>query len=171
MSGGDTTIHKKLTRSDDTDFPQFPGEDFLAHTAEQYREVAEARLATRHLLAVAEGYPPASIKSIIDVDLSKLPSLPADNRDYQCREETRIKIMAQNQANAEKRFTMTMHWSRHYSKELSLRNQPLKTQCWFPPEFLRNWLAGTPSAKTLELQLGGGSEPPSAKYTWVEIGD
>jgi hypothetical protein len=30
-----------------------------------------------------------------------------------------------------------------YSKELSLRNQPLETQRWFLPRFLRNWLAGS----------------------------
>mgnify|MGYP001347220450 CR=1 FL=1 len=30
-----------------------------------------------------------------------------------------------------------------YSKELCLRNQPLETQCWFLPQFLRNWLAGS----------------------------
>ena len=30
-----------------------------------------------------------------------------------------------------------------YSKELSLRNQPLETQRWVLPKFLRNWLAGS----------------------------
>ena len=30
-----------------------------------------------------------------------------------------------------------------YSKELSLRNQPLETQHWILAQFLRNWLAGS----------------------------
>ena len=30
-----------------------------------------------------------------------------------------------------------------YSKELSLRNQPLETQRWILAQFLRNWLAGS----------------------------
>ena len=34
------------------DFPQFPGEDFLAHAATLYLEQADARLAGRGLLAL-----------------------------------------------------------------------------------------------------------------------
>ena len=34
---------------------------------------------------------------------------------------------------------------RAYSKELSLGNQPLETQCWIWPQFLGNWLAGSKS--------------------------
>ena len=57
-------------------FPTFPGEDFLAHAGSQYKEQAEARLAARSLLAVAQGDYPPSVKSIVDVDLSTLPELP-----------------------------------------------------------------------------------------------
>ena len=42
----------------DMEFPQFPGEDFLAHAATLYLEQADARLAGRGLLAVAQGHAP-----------------------------------------------------------------------------------------------------------------
>ena len=85
------------------DFPQFPGEDFLAHAATQFQEQAEARLANRGLLAVAEGHPPTAVKCIVDVDLTALPELPPSHRDYHRRLESRTKVEAQNTANAEKR--------------------------------------------------------------------
>ena len=97
-------------------FPQFPGEDFLAHAGTQYKEQAEARLASRSLLAVAQGDYPPSVKSIVDVDLDSLPELPVGHRDYTRRQETRIKIQTQNAANAEKRYDLLMTaWTEVYT--------------------------------------------------------
>ena len=51
------------TRDHDAqDFPKFPGEEFHAHAASQYKEQAEARLAAHQLLAVAQGDMPISAK-------------------------------------------------------------------------------------------------------------
>ena len=98
------------------ELPQFPGEDFLAHAAAQWKEQAEARLAKRHLLTVAHGQEPASAKCIIDVDLTALPMLPVGHREYHRRMETRIKTETQNTANAEKRYTITMEaWTELYT--------------------------------------------------------
>ena len=60
------------------------------------------------LLAVAQGQIPAAAAQIIDIDLSSLPELPQDHRDYQRRLETRIKVQAQNDANASKRWAIVM---------------------------------------------------------------
>ena len=62
------------------DFPQFPGEDFYAHAGTQYKEQAEARFANLKLLGVAEGLDPPSANSIVDIDLTTLPELPASHR-------------------------------------------------------------------------------------------
>ena len=69
------------------DLPAFPGEDFLAHDAVAWKEKAEARLAGRKLLAVAQGHTPPAVQWIKDTDLSQLPSLPVDHReaDYTVR--------------------------------------------------------------------------------------
>ena len=66
----------------DLEFPQFPGEDFLAHAATLYLEQAEARLAGRGLLAVAQGHPPANVQRIVDESLDDLPLLDATHKDY-----------------------------------------------------------------------------------------
>ena len=53
---------------------------------------------------------------ITDVDLTLLPSLPPDHRDYHRREEYRIKTQTQNQSNATKRYTLTMEaWTEVYT--------------------------------------------------------
>ena len=93
---------------DTSSFPQFPGENFLAHEATQYKEQAEARFAQRQLLAVAQGFDPPSATSIVDVNLDELPELHESHRDHHRRHEARIKIMAQNKSNAEKRFQLVM---------------------------------------------------------------
>ena len=66
------------------EFPQCPGEDVHAHAATQYVEQAEARWAARGLLVVANGGRPAASKAIVDVDLSLLPALAPESRDYHC---------------------------------------------------------------------------------------
>ena len=48
-------------------FPQFPGEDFLAHSGAQYMDQVVARLADLGLLAVAkDGADPDSVKELVD---------------------------------------------------------------------------------------------------------
>ena len=80
MAGGDAdTTNKTLSTQL---FPQHPGEEPHAHSATQYKEAAEARLAEKGLLAVAQGEEHSSVKAIVDVDLSLLPALPATDRDY-----------------------------------------------------------------------------------------
>ena len=78
------------------DFPQYPGEDVLAHNAVDFQEKAENTLAPLGLLAVVHGEEPASVRAIVDVDLSLMPELPLGHRDYHRRMESRIKIQAQN---------------------------------------------------------------------------
>ena len=48
------------------DFPQFPGEDFLAHAGTQYWESVETSLISRGLLAVAQGYNAPGVEHIVD---------------------------------------------------------------------------------------------------------
>ena len=86
--------------------PPFPGDDFFAHDATTWMEQAEPRLG--RLLAVAQGQIPAAAAQIIDIDLSSLPELPQDHRDYHRRLETRIKVQAQNDANASRRWAIVM---------------------------------------------------------------
>ena len=98
----------KNTAHGAADFPQFPGEDFLAHEGAQWKEMADARLATRKLLAVANGQLPPAAKAIIDIDLKDLPELPVTDRDHHRRHEARIKAMTQNKANEERRMQIVL---------------------------------------------------------------
>ena len=98
------------------DYPQFPGEEFLSHTAAVYQEQMEARFASRGILASAQGFESEAAKAIVDIDLNQLPALPASHRDHERRNEARIKYAAQNKANARKRFTITMQeWTSVYT--------------------------------------------------------
>ena len=45
-------VGENVNRLSTAELPQFPGEDFLAHAAEIWKEQAEARLAKLHLLDV-----------------------------------------------------------------------------------------------------------------------
>ena len=102
--------------ANNTDFPQHPGEDALAHAVQIYKEQVSARLAALGLLSVAQGEPSVEAKYIVDVDLRTLPSLPVGHRDYHRREETRTKIRTQNMANAERRFSIMMAaWTKLYA--------------------------------------------------------
>ena len=78
-------------------------------------EDAKASLSAKGLMAVAEGEMPASALCIIDVSLDDLPKLPASHRDAARREEKRISVKAQNQANALKREQLTLEaWTQLY---------------------------------------------------------
>ena len=83
-AAGGTKSHgpKDTAEKDLKAFPQHPGEDARAHAAQIYWEQVEARLATLGLLSVAEGGLPDEAKCIVDVDLSLLPMLPKEHRDY-----------------------------------------------------------------------------------------
>ena len=96
------------TKSKSQEFPQCPGEDVHAHAATQYVEAVEARWAARGLLVVANGGTPAAARAIVDIDLTMLPSLPVASRDHHRREEARIKVMAQNASNAQKRIQLEL---------------------------------------------------------------
>ena len=47
-----TSEKKRDIKTGSVDFPQFPGEDCLAHTASTYKEQLDARLTGLGLLAV-----------------------------------------------------------------------------------------------------------------------
>jgi hypothetical protein len=115
MASGDGHDHQNSNSAKDTAFPELPGEQPLAHAGQQYREQAEATLATLGLLAVANGQPHSGTRAIVDIDLDDVPPLPADHRDFERRMETRTKIRAQNKANAERRLTIQMDaWTKVY---------------------------------------------------------
>ena len=84
MSGtvDSTSAGNNLSTTRNTDaFPQYPGEDFLAHAGTQYMERVDARLADENLLSVARGNEPEACKAILDVDLSTIPLPdPSHNR-------------------------------------------------------------------------------------------
>ena len=105
MAAGDAGSGKSSTLFEtSTDLPQFPGDqDVLAHVATTFRNAAEARLASRGLLAVAQGGMPPAAAQIINVDLTELPELPVDHRDHNRRKETRIRTITANKANDVKR--------------------------------------------------------------------
>ena len=96
------------------DFPQFPGEDCLSHTAALYKEQAEARLTTLGLLSVANGLDPSSVRSIIDYD--DPGDLPPGHRDFERRKVERMKLLAHNRSNAERRYDLRMTaWTSLYA--------------------------------------------------------
>mgnify|MGYP005690006249 CR=1 FL=1 len=88
--------------------PEVPGETCLAHAATQWVESAEALLAGLHLLAAAQGLDPPGAACIVDVDLAGLVPLPPDHREYHRREERRILVQTQNEANERKRHSLRM---------------------------------------------------------------
>ena len=117
MAAGDAGSGKSSTLFEtSTDLPQFPGDqDVLAHVATTFRNAAEARLASRGLLAVAQGGMPPAAAQIINVDLTGLPELPepVDHRDHNRRKETRIRTITANKANDVKRRRLVPGDSQH----------------------------------------------------------
>ncbi|KAL1508545.1 hypothetical protein AB1Y20_004644 [Prymnesium parvum] len=75
-------IELDSTSTGDLTLPKFPGETPLRHEAQEWLETAEAKLAARGLLAVANGGEPAATRQIVDVPLDALPELPADHRGH-----------------------------------------------------------------------------------------
>ena len=97
-------------------FPQYPGENCLAHAAAQYKEQVDARLTGAGLLAVAQGEDPPAVRSIILYDLTRFPELPPTHPQYERRLETRMKYEAINAANLEKREQITLTaWTTLYT--------------------------------------------------------
>ena len=139
MAAGDAGSGKSSTLFEtSTDLPQFPGDqDVLAHVATTFRNAAEARLASRGLLAVAQGGMPPAAAQIINVDLTELPELPVDHRDHNRRKETRIRTITANKANDVKRKQLIFDaWTEIYglvykSVEVSapVLAQELKDHC------------------------------------------
>ena len=131
-TGSGTVNHLGIHAHDEgLAFPELMSEEPLAHAAKQYREQAEARFAALGLLAVAKGQPYAATRAIVDIDLADLPLLPEGHRDYERRMESRTKIKAQNQANAEKRLTIQLEaWTTIYAllKKSTERHAPVLSQ-------------------------------------------
>ena len=93
--------------------PQHPGEDAFQHIGEEYKRVAESRLAGAMLLATANGGSSPFADMIKDVP--PLPLHPVGHADYDRRIEARYHTMNLNAANAEKRFIINMMaWTKVY---------------------------------------------------------
>ena len=130
-----TTRDTAYSTSSIPQLPQFPGDEFRAHEAAAWLEQAQPRLG--RLLHVAQGHEPPAATAIRDIDLSTLPALPETHRDHNRRLELRIKVQAQNDANATRRFTITMEaWTDLYvalkactEKSAPLFSRQLKEAC------------------------------------------
>ena len=90
------------------DMPIMAGEDMHLHDAVQFWESAQTALAHAKLLKAAMDMIPDDAKTIVDVDLSELPELPADHPQYYRQLETRLRIRTQNKANRIKRYSIIM---------------------------------------------------------------
>ena len=68
------------------------------------------------LLTVAEGNEPPEVKCIVDVDLDELPELPVTHKEHHRRQEARMKVIAQNEANERKRESIIYDkWTELYT--------------------------------------------------------
>ena len=67
----------------------FPGEEFHTHQGRSWQEGAEAVLAGKGLLKVANGANPPAVEQIIDLEL--LDPLPDGHRDAERRREYNLK--------------------------------------------------------------------------------
>ena len=103
---GDRDVGRHPTTKDAPVLPKIKSEYPLRHDANAWVKVAKNNLGP--LLAVAEGQTPGSARRIIDVDLSLIPALPADNRDFERRNEVRLRARLQNEKNQLDRFLITM---------------------------------------------------------------
>ena len=158
-SGDDGTI--KLGGS--KELQQFPGEECHAHVGAQWWEHAEAILAGLHLLAVAQGYEPASARHIKDINLAEIPELPTNHRDHQRRLESRIKVKAQNESNAEKRRTLKLEaWTQLYA--LFKTSTELTA-----PVFSRELKKLCDLSVTLGVEGGYFDGPRAYRMTWHKI--
>ena len=106
--GRDTDASTGIPSTTIGELPEYPGSDFLAHNAATWLENTTAKLGYLKLLAVANGRDHPTAACIVDVDLTTLPELPPEHRDYSRRVEARSRILAQNESNDRKRYTITM---------------------------------------------------------------
>ena len=151
MGDGDERSKVSTTRVDLV-LPEFPGEEFFAHAAEDWLEQAQARMAPGGMLAVAQGHEPPACKVIIDVDLSSLPPLPPDARDFYRRQEAILSAQRQNAINAQKRLQITLDmWTAIW---MALKICSEKTA----PVFSRQLKDSTPPIK-----VGLGPCPPKRR--------
>ena len=86
--------------------PEIKGEHLLRGDADVWVKSAKNKLGP--LLAVAEGQTPASARRIIDIDLKTIPALDPSHRDYERRNEVRLRMRLQNERNQLDRFLITM---------------------------------------------------------------
>ena len=70
-------------------FPVLAGETVKKHEARKYKEAVEHNLAAEGLLVVYRGHLPAEAEAIVDV--TELPTLDVNHRDFQRRQEYNLK--------------------------------------------------------------------------------
>ena len=87
---------------------KFPGESPVLHTAVQWWESTQTKLATMQLLKSANGKTPDAADRIRDLPLTEIPSLPVGDRDHHRREELRIATRRKNAINRMDRHRIIM---------------------------------------------------------------
>jgi hypothetical protein len=78
MAANDTPSSTPTTAQ----FPDHPGDSFLAHQGKRFREAADTYLTGAILLDTAKGHMPAECGHLIDVDMATIPVVPPDHRDF-----------------------------------------------------------------------------------------
>ena len=106
MADDGDNVGRHPTTKDAPVLPKIKSEYPLRHDADAWVKVAKNNLGP--LLAVAEGQTPGSARRIIDIDLRSIPELPVDHRDYERRNEVRLRTRLQNEKNQLDRFHITM---------------------------------------------------------------
>ena len=102
----DDEPRNKRPSADAPVLPKITSEHPLRHNADAWLKSAKNILGP--LLAVAEGQTPAAARRIIDVDLRMMPELPSEHRDYERRNEVRLRARLQNEKNQLDRFLIIM---------------------------------------------------------------
>ena len=99
---GDKDHSRHATTRDAPVLPKIKSENPLRHDADPWVKIARNTLGP--LLAVAEGQTPGSARRIIDIDLSLIPPLAEEHRDFERRNEVRLRARLQNEKNQLDRF-------------------------------------------------------------------
>jgi hypothetical protein len=102
---------------------------------------------------------PPACDAIVDIDLADMPPLPPDHPGYEHRLENRIKYIALNKANAQKRRTIMLDaWTELYSL-FAASTETTAPCCTASSEIfatcrrLRAWMAATSMGRALMRTL------------------
>ena len=87
---------------------KFPGENPILHESVQWWESTQIRLAVAGLIKTANGQAPDEALLIIDTDMSELPVLDVNHRDFERRNEVRLMEKKRNAVNRRKRYRIIM---------------------------------------------------------------